>query len=98
MHDKRKVNNCYSKSDVCANYKAMIESQLNNESFRKVRKHDTNHNHELCHENQRHFTHSQRAETKNHIGYLQKLKNSGVFIATALRVMDLKYKSMNYYI
>ncbi|KAI5682011.1 hypothetical protein M9H77_03239 [Catharanthus roseus] len=85
--DKGKVEKCYTKVDIPTNCKAMIEFFLNNDGGWTVSRNISGHNHDLCLVNQRHLMHSQKAVTKNHAGYLQELKDSGVSIAASLRVL-----------
>ncbi|KAI5668187.1 hypothetical protein M9H77_18040 [Catharanthus roseus] len=91
--DKWKVEKCYSKVHIRIDCKAMIEFRLNNEGGWTVRRHDANHNNELCCANQRRLMHSQRVVIKNHARYFQELKDSGVSIAANLRC---KFKEAYY--
>ncbi|KAI5663076.1 hypothetical protein M9H77_22399 [Catharanthus roseus] len=72
--DKGKVEKNYSKVDIRINCKGVIEFPLNNDGGLIVSRNIAGHNHDF-------------AVTKNHAGYLQELKDSGVSIAADLRVL-----------
>lgn len=80
--EKRKVNRCYSKINICTSCKTTMQFQLNDERFWTVSRRESTHNNELCPKNQRYLM---CGSHKNLLVISEK--NSWASVAAGLRVI-----------